>query len=348
MSRDSQVNSNDSEIDLFELISFFWEKKLVILASLILFAVLSIGYAFIISPVYQIKVGIIPPAISDIAEFNVGRDSKTDLEPYTIKKVYTVFTSHLVSNNLRNEFFNAVYLPSIDTVRDKRLSRDKIYSSFSKKLIVQPGKSQPGYYELMIEGGDPETLSKWAKKYIYNAEVYAFNEMLNNIKEESLVKAKDVNIKIKGLREIAEAQRKDRVAQIIEALNIAKSIGIERPPIISGQMENQLSAFMDGSLMYMRGIDALQAELKVLESRERNDPFIPGLRKLENLYKIYSNPQVDSNRVKMFRLDGEINPPDEPVKPNRQLIIAVGITLGFFVGVFIVLVLFVVKLKRLS
>lgn len=51
--------------------------------------------------------------------------------------------------------------------------------------------------------------------------------------------------------------------------------------MISGQVSEQLSAIMNGSLMYMRGSKALRGEIEALESRVSDDPFIPALRTLQ-------------------------------------------------------------------
>ncbi|MEN1480649.1 chain-length determining protein, partial [Pseudomonas aeruginosa] len=92
---------------------------------------------------------------------------------------------------------------------------------------------------------------------------------------------RDVERRSYVLRETAKLRREDRITQLREALKVADSLGLERPPIINDQMSEQLSAIMSGNLMYMRGSKALKEEILVLEARTSDDPFIPALRTLQ-------------------------------------------------------------------
>ncbi len=118
------------------------------------------------------------------------------------------------------------------------------------------------------------------------------------------------------LRETAKLRREDRITQLREALKVADSLGLERPPIINDQMSEQLSAIMSGNLMYMRGSKALKEEILVLEARTSDDPFIPALRTLQELESLYRGLSIKSEQVAVFRQDGVVEVPDFPVKPK--------------------------------
>lgn len=108
--------------------------------------------------------------------------------------------------------------------------------------------------------------------------------------------------------------------------------------MISGQVVEQLSAFMDGSLMYMRGSKALKAEIQALESRVSDDPFIPTLRTLQEQQRLFNSLSINPEKVAVFRQDGSVDIPDTPVKPKKALILAIGLMAGGLLGVFLVLV----------
>ncbi|HHX7004458.1 TPA: GNVR domain-containing protein, partial [Pseudomonas aeruginosa] len=144
---------------------------------------------------------------------------------------------------------------------------------------------------------------------------------------------RDVDQRIQTLRETAKLRREDRIVQLREALKVADAVGLEKPPMISGQVSEQLSAIMNGSLMYMRGSKALRGEIEALESRVSDDPFIPALRTLQEQEKLYSSLRVNTDEVAVFRQDGSVETPDSPVKPKKLLLVMMGLLLGGAVGV---------------
>ncbi|MEG7168183.1 chain-length determining protein, partial [Pseudomonas aeruginosa] len=98
--------------------------------------------------------------------------------------------------------------------------------------------------------------ASWVRRYIADAAEISIQEMLNNAHREIEVKARDIEQRIQNLRENAKARREDRIVQLKEALKVAGALKLEEPPLISGQSSEELSAIMNGSLMYMRGSKA--------------------------------------------------------------------------------------------
>lgn len=119
---------------------------------------------------------------------------------------------------------------------------------------------------------------------------------------------------------------------------VAEAVGLEKSPVISGQVVEQLSAFMDGSLMYMRGSKALKAEIQALESRVSDDPFIPTLRTLQEQQRLFNSLSINPEKVAVFRQDGVVETPDTPVRPKKALVMAIGLVLGGMLGIFLALI----------
>lgn len=345
-----QRQASDDEIDLLELFHGLWMQKWLIVLITLVFTVAAATYAFISKPVYEVAATVLPPSLSDIAGFNLGRTGVNNggLEPFLVDDVYAVFTRNLQSDRSRRKFFKDFYLSSLDDVQ--RLgSQDNIYKIFKDKFSVKVlDKNQPERYSIIIEHYNPELASVWAKQYVDQVAERSLNEMLLNADRELAVRARNIQQQIKSERDSAKARREDRTVQLQEALTVADTIGLVNPPVITGRVSNdgELSAFMDGSLMYMRGSKALRAELDVLLARTSDDPFIPGLRDLEAKYQLFSGVSPDPNNVAVFRQDGEIEVPDQPIKPKKSLIVALGIVLGGMLGLLIALIR-VVLIKRL-
>ncbi|MCY1310285.1 hypothetical protein D9M70_604610 [compost metagenome] len=87
--------------------------------------------------------------------------------------------------------------------------------------------------------------------------------------------------------------------------------------------------------MYMRGSKALRAEIKSLEARKSDDPFIPGLRSLEEKQALYNNIDINPEAVQVFSMDGLVETPDTPIKPKSLLVMLVGAVAGLALGLLI-------------
>ena len=76
---------------------------------------------------------------------------------------------------------------------------------------------------------------------------------------------------------------------------MAKSSGLENTVVFSGSGSDKLAGSMLEGNSYLRGSKALEAELKNLENRGSDDPFTPGLRKLQKRAGFYK--QVEAEKL---------------------------------------------------
>ncbi|HCJ61414.1 MAG TPA: hypothetical protein DHV49_01710, partial [Alphaproteobacteria bacterium] len=53
----------DDEIDLFELFGQLWDEKFLIIGATFVFGALAVAYSFLVTPVYEAKIGIKTPTI---------------------------------------------------------------------------------------------------------------------------------------------------------------------------------------------------------------------------------------------------------------------------------------------
>ncbi|NWL19520.1 LPS O-antigen chain length determinant protein WzzB [Pseudomonas umsongensis] len=332
----AEPRPND-EVDLIEVIQGLWLQKWLILAIVTLFTLVGGAYAFLSKPVYEARAFVIPPTQKDIADLNYGRTIESELAPYSVKSVYEVFLRNLQAESLRRAFFEEYYLPSLNET-ERAGSHDGLYQRFSKELsIALADKSSPDRFLLTMQNNDPAKAEEWAKAYIEKARILAVREMVENVNREAEVRARNLAQQISALRENGERVREDLITQLREALRIAEAVGLEKPPIINGNLSGEVSANMSGELTYIRGSKALQAEIKNIEERKLDDPFIKNLRALQMKYSFYKDLSVKPDDVAVFRVDGPIESPDKPVKPKKALVLAVAVLLGGVIGVFVAL-----------
>jgi chain length determinant protein (polysaccharide antigen chain regulator) len=160
----------------------------------------------------------------------------------------------------------------------------------------------------------------------------AKDELLSGTRSDISIMADNLEQQIRASRASASNQRADQIAQLNEALRIAKSIGLEKPPIISNTLSSEVSAGMGGALTYMRGAKALEAEIANLEARSSNDPYIPGLRERQEKLNFLRNLKIDPSLVAMYQQDGAVSPPDKPVKPRKVIIMLLAALVGIGMG----------------
>lgn len=333
MLNEPQRPNRDDEIELVELIQGIWRQRLWVGLVATPIVAAGVAYALLATPVYEAKLFVEPPSQNDIAQLNFGRGGESGLAHLTVKEVYDTHLQALQSEGVRNTFFRDVYLPSLSEER-RQGSRDSLYSEFANVLTVAPaGKGSSTRYAVTASIADPQQAAKWVVAYNELAAGNAKREVLESNRSDMLIKADNLQTRIDALKSSAYRERADRIAQLKEALVVAKSIGLEKPPVISQSLTDEVSAAMGGSLTYMRGSKALEAEIANLEARSSDEPFIRGLRPLQEEVVFYRNLKIDPTVVKVFEQDGAVELPDRPVKPKKALIVVLSTVLGLGAGI---------------
>lgn len=337
------------EIELFALIEVLWKRKLMIILTAAIVTAGAAAYAMFTIPIYEAKVVIHSPTQNDISQLNYGRGGKSGLPMFSVKDVYDIYLRNLQSESVRQEFFRKVFLPSLPDA-ERNGSKDELYARFNNVLrVAGANKNAPNRYVVQVELSDPEQAAKWVVQYAQLAGDHAKREVTKDARADAMVKANNLEQQITASRESARKIRQDEIAQLAESLKVAKSIGLEKPPIISNSLSAEVSAGMDGSLTYMRGSKALEAEIDNLQRRVSDDPFVNNLRQRQEALTFYRSLQIDPSVIEVYRQDGALESPDKPVRPRKVLIVVLGLLVGIALGVLLVVfhqVLFGARVER--
>ncbi|MEO4015008.1 LPS O-antigen chain length determinant protein WzzB [Pseudomonas rossensis] len=331
--QNSPVNPSASqEIDFGSVLRILWEQKWMVIGVAAITTALAAVYAYTSTPVYEARAYVIPPTQNDIANFNYGRSKEAELSPYKVKDVYGIFSRNLQAESLRRKFYEEKYLPMLSS-SEREGPQDVLYSQFSKKIVVlPPSKDAPDRYLIIAQNKDPVVAKEWVDTYIERAGERAENEMFKNVSREAEVRARNLAQQIDSLRETGKQNREDAITKLREAREVASAIKLEKPPIITGNPAVEIAGSMDGQLIYMRGTKALEAEIKNLEARVSNDPFIGRLRELQAKYSFFKELQARTRDVAVYRVDGAVELPDTPVKPKKVVITLLGLLCGLVLG----------------
>ncbi|MCY1515719.1 exopolysaccharide transport protein family protein [compost metagenome] len=342
MNLNSPVNPSNQhvEIDLIELFQGLRAQKWLIAAFTAVAVACAATFAFLSTPIYEAKSGVLPPRLSDIAGYNLGR-SEANLAEFKVEDVYRVFKRNLLSDGVKRELFQKAYLPSLNEA-DASGAQDRLWVRFNDLLAVRApdAKNNPDYFIITVQHEDPQTAADWANRYVSMVAEKTKAEMKANLLAEIGTKAQSIERRIEVLRASAQKRREDRIIRLHEAQQVAEAVGLDAPQVTTGKTssDGDLAEFMDGNLMYMRGAKAIRAELAVLEQRKNDDPFIAELRGLENQLEFLNRVDVNPDNVSVYTLDSSAEVPQTPIKPKKALILALGLVLGGALGVFVALV----------
>ncbi len=325
------------EIDLVELFQGLWQQKLLIIAFTVVATVAAAAFALLSTPEYEAKAGVLPPRLSDIAGYNLGRESynirraDAEIDRFAVSDIYEVFKTNLLSISLKDSFLRETSSPKSVVI----------------KVHAPDEKKRPDFYEVVVKYKSPELAAKWANLYVDMAEKKTEQDMQENVLAEIAVSIQVIERQIDALRTTAQKRREDRIIRLRDALMVAETVGLDAPQVITSS-DAGLATFIDRKLMYMRGAKAIRAELTVLEKRENDDPFINELRDLEDQRDFLKKIDVNPDNVSVFRLDRRAQVPEIPVKPKKAMILALGIIMGGMLGVFSALVRGVLKKRRVQ
>lgn len=196
--------------------------------------------------------------------------------------------------------------------------------------------------------------------------------------EESALKRAQLQDELTALREELKTRRTNRIQQLSEAISIAESLGIRTPTSPSAMSESprggtqviRTEVTNQETPLYFMGTEALTAErdalasrksddfiepriaeiqselamlennreVEILKERESEDLYLTNLAELREEAARLKGIKLDTERLKLIRLDQPALQSLDPVKPKKAMILALGLVLGGMLGVFIALI----------
>jgi len=350
-----QSFEND-EIDLFELWNGLVQEKWTIVLSFVAAVILAGLYAFTATPVYKSTAYFLPPTVEDVQEMN-ALNLLTDKPFYQPPEVYENFIEHLKSRDVSQAIFNRfnlveLYVQELEQVDEsqKVAVLNRAFDEFSKSIGVNlPKKNASGNQvsvDLSLERSPQET-ADILNALIVLAQEKTAHQYFKDIQSEMSIRQQRLHDQVASLRKIEKERRLDRVVQLQEAANIARSLDLKEPMQIGPEVKYQGVA-NQGLPLYYLGYQLLEAELSALKSRENDDPFIGELRGLQQKLSELQELKLDINKFGVVTVDQFALPAAKPIKPKKALILAVGGVLGLMLGVFVALIRRAVKNRKVE
>lgn len=334
----------DDEIDLFELVANLWQEKGLIIIITFLVTIAAVAYALLATPYYQAAAGVLPPQMRDIVELKKGERGEEGITILNVQDVYNHYLRTLHSTQLRNQFYEEVFYPSLDE-ETRDLSAEQLRRKLNEMVSIREGK-QKELYEVVVTHKDATLAQEWANLYIIGAGNLAKEQLLQDRVAEIQNKQSTLVDAIEAFRKQAKSEREFEIARLEEALYIANAIGLSQPLKPEGKSTEEGATYVDRNLLYMRGADALTAQLEVLQNRENDDPFIPELAELTSELAFYNTIVINADSLSLYTFDAPAEMPETPIKPKKKLIVIIGFLLGGMLGVGAALVRIVIRNRK--
>ncbi len=334
---------NDN-LNLSNLIDTYNENKnkvvRVVFGILLIFAI----YAFSIPNTYRAEIFIVPPQDKYVQPLNyfatqIAKDSRLVLEQ---KLIYFEFMKNAQSRKFQRKFFNDNniydYFNEGDGDKEeifKKYFHDNLRFKLESKSVSRDIR-QEDFLTVSYLHTNPEISAKWLNDFIQMVERETSRNMVDGVNASINNYGRKIKSAIDSKRELAKRIKLDKITQLEEALIIAKKLNIVSPS--SSNLTNQTIFMNDGGNtgptqlteipLYLFGTDALQSQIKILESRISDDPFIPNLRYLEEEFNATTLVKVNYKDVKVAEIDQLAIVPKKKFAPRRSLILILGLFFG--------------------
>lgn len=413
--------SSSDEIDLFALFQAIWQQKKIIIAATVVSGLVALGYVYAVTPEYQVTSVLRPAAINELDALN--RSGVYTLPPSeALLKVgasLESYDSRLGFFRDNQELFTQFKRPG----RTLEQSFEEFNRDSLKLLLPDPKKADSlsafialelnypkGVDGVQILNGFVDYAVKAEREQIASDLKVIVNNRLTELKgkidaarssyemgkeariaklqEADNLKRAQLQDELKALRQQLKVVRTDRMAQLTEAIGIAKSLGIQKPTTPSALGDS--ARMGDSSVMrteinnqqiplYFMGVEALEAErsalqqrktddftegriaqiarelqllqsnreVEVLKQRQNEDVFLSGVEPLRaEVVRLGNLSNLDISNLKLVSVDRKALEPMRPVKPQKALILALGVLLGAILGVLIVLIRHLLGTRR--
>ena len=340
----------DDTIDLYELWITLWNKKWLVIVVTVIAALGSVVYALQLPSIYKAEALLLQPKTKDFQSLNMqGVQGVQGVQGMTPDGVFANFKNNLSSRSLQKEFIDEQGLMDILAPNRSPETRDiEILESFSKMMKFEDKIENRLGFSISMESEDPVFAAKLVNDYIIYIDAETIFAMTAAARNSIAGQIRDIEYTINSKRQMAKQRREDTILSFEEAAKIAAELGVrERVDTTNVVQNNQLNISSSNTQLYYRGYKALNAEMDILKVRKSDDPFIPGLRDLQERLALLRSFKIEEEGQHAVTVDQAAYPPQNRIKPNRRLIVSLGTVLGLFLGIFLVFfVSFVQKQKE--
>jgi chain length determinant protein (polysaccharide antigen chain regulator) len=304
---------SSSQVDLVALFQSVWRQKKLIICVTAVTVFVAATYAFLATPEYQVSSVLRPAAINELDALNRSEVYKLPpgealikvgaaLESYETRLSFFRANQQLFKNFERpgrtlEQSFEEFNRNSINLILPDSKKADSlsayiklemnyprgvdgvtILNSFVAYAIDSERQQIAADLDVIVKNRLNELSGKWtAARSNYELDKEA---KIASLHEGDTLKRSQLQDELKALRAQLKTLRQDRIAQLNEAISIARSLGIKKPSTPSSLGDTDrlgANSVMKTEVnsqqlpLYFMGVDALEAERTALSQRRSDD-----------------------------------------------------------------------------
>ena len=301
---------------------------------------------------------------------NTNMNTVTNINVAAISKITRSELLDLYINILNNKsvFVNAIrkfnLLEASQYNNDQEYSEAIIRLASSIKILSPLVRNETNleifYHTIHFNYHD---VKKWKSVLIYVDELAnelakknlleQYNNTLILLQQERKFELEDILVKKNNYLIDYEREASDRIAYLKEQSAIAKELGIAKNTIevlTSGNLNALLSNVQTASPFYLRGYEAIDKEIELIEFRKNKEAFIKGLYQLEKEKRAIEQNQT-IERIKLALQSNLIEHNQEfsaasiktittefKYNNNNRKMLVIAIVIGLMAGIFYVII----------
>ncbi|MND77884.1 LPS O-antigen length regulator [compost metagenome] len=402
-----------SDIDLLTVLQSLWKQKFLIAAFSLAVGALAGIYALLTTPEYKVSTTLRPAALNDLDALNrsgvyslprekalisVGaaldsydvrlgyfranpglfapmrEDGQTDEQAF---EEFNRNSIKLVLPNAKKELDLISAYIGLELRYPKNVDGVEILNGFVKYAIETERQQMAADLSVIIKNRLNELDGKLdAARAAYEAE--KASRVATLLEKDNLDRAQ-LQDELRALRVQLKSRRAERIAQLNEAITIARSLGLKKPTtpssmasegesggnVIRTEVNNQQIP------LYFMGTDALEAErnalrqrtsddftepqvaqinkalmllknnrlIESLKQRENEDVFLQNIEPLRAEMARLNKLDFDVTRLNLVTIDKYALQPLKPIWPKTSLMIITGLMLGAMLGILVAIIL---------
>jgi chain length determinant protein (polysaccharide antigen chain regulator) len=289
-------------LDLWQVLVKRWR---LIFSVSVVSVVIAVAYALSLPKTYQAEVHISPPLAKD-------------LQGMQAEVVFSQFQGNLKSRASLFAFFEAEKLIEVLAPdRSAKMSEQSLFKVFQQYFSFNADKKDKSIFSVVLDWFDQEQVVDLLNRYIEMVALQTKMELVEEVKGDLLRKKRRTEQSIVSKRAMAVQRRSDEIARLAEAFLIADRLNIKTAES-SSLLRNVDFGQSQGSnsiALFSQGSNTLKVQIAALKNRKSDDPYIVGVRGLqEQLVMINNQLLAVSDDFNVVLVDEKAYRPDFPIK----------------------------------
>lgn len=303
-------NNEPEQIDLIDLFVQVWRGKVIIIACVFIAILLAVGYLAVAKEKWTSTAIITQPDAGQLANYSNAMNvlyggnapQINDLQANMIGRFNSAFSA--LSETLENQ-------------------------EKPEKLTIDASvKGQPLPLKVTYQAPTAEDAQKTLAKYIQQVDETISKEVNADLAKSITTRTSDFEQSLEAQEKVAQEQKALRIAQISQALSVAKEANIKLPQV---QQADQVSQ----DTMFMLGSDALSS--MVQNEATRPLAFSDGYYQTRQNLLAVKALKIEPDSVHAYRYVMKPTLPIHRDSPKKAITLVLAVLLGGMIGAGVVL-----------